>query len=227
MRMALFLILAVRCACAQPKPPASLTDALRKLPGVRLLNRTVDIPNDGVEKKDAPRWPWVVTDLDHDGQPDVIAAVVKGAANETQFGVVAVHAKTPTQLYWVVPLGARLIYGVQAGGHGNPIVFPLYCIACDTNPFYRWSGHAYELELFSVGETVPIGSFPEQIMELFAAPRRISGIAGKVANCTEAKILATTGTSRESRWYQVEVRNPKLLRGWVPAASINIGACIG
>lgn len=227
MRMALFLILSASCAFAQPKPPALLEDGLRKLPSVRLLNRTVDLADGGVEKKDAPLWPWVVTDLDHDGHPDVVAAVIKRAANETQFGVVAVHSKTPSLFYWVVPLGTRLIYGVQAGGHGDPIVFPLYCIACDTNPFYRWSGHAYELELFSVGETVPIGSFPEQIMELFAAARRKSGIAGKVANCTEAKILATTGTSRESRWYQVEVRNPKLLRGWVPAASINPSACIG
>ena len=86
---------------------------------------------------------------------------------------------------------------------------------------------AYELGLFSVGETIPLGGSTERIVELFEEPRLKSGIVGNVANCTEAKILATTGTSRDSRWYQVEVRGQKLLRGWVRATSIDTGACIG
>jgi hypothetical protein len=226
-RTALFLFLSASCVIAQPKPPGLLEEALRQIPGLRLLNRAVDIPDDSVEKKDAPLSPWVVTDLDHDGRPDVVAAVVKRVTTKTQFGVVAIHTKVPKQLHWVVPFGAQLIYGVQAGGHWGAIVFPLYCIACDTNPFYRWSGHAYELGLFSLGESIPLGSSTQGTVELFAEARLKSGIAGNVANCTEAKILATTGTSRESRWYQVEVRGPKLLRGWVRATSIDTGACIG
>lgn len=109
MRTSLLLILSANCVLAQPKSPALLVEALRQLPGVRLLNRDLDIPDDSVEKKDAPLLPWIVADLDHDGRPDVVAAVVNRIATKTQFGVVAVHAKTPTQLNWVVPLADRLI----------------------------------------------------------------------------------------------------------------------
>ena len=167
-------------------------------------------------------------DLDHDGIRDVVAAVVKQTPGGTEYGVLAVHARTPTQPFWVVRLDTTPLNGVAVGGFFGPdAVTPLYCYHCDSNPFYRWSGQAYELDLFSVGETVPIASSQERIMEVFTEARLKSGIVGKVANCTEAKILNRTGSSRASRWYQVEVRSPKLLRGWVPAASINHGACIG
>ena len=167
-------------------------------------------------------------DLDRDSLADVVAAVVKQTPGGTQYGILAVHARTPTQPYWVVRLDTTPINGVSVGGFFGPdAVTPLFCYSCDGNPFYRWSGHAYELGLFSVGETIPLGGSTERIVELFEEPRLKSGIVGKVANCTEAKILATTGTSRDSRWYQVEVRGQKLLRGWVRATSIDNEACIG
>jgi hypothetical protein len=189
----------------------------------------VSLPVTVDDLKSGGDWPpWVVADLDRDGVPDVVAAVVKRTPTGTQYGVLAVHAQTPPQFHWVVRLDTMPINGVAVGGFSGPdTVTPLYCYDCDANPWFRWSGHAYELELFSVGETVGIGPFPERILELLAEARLKSEIAGSVADCTEAKILATTGTSRESRWYQVEVRSPKLLRGWVRATSINKWACIG
>ena len=232
MRTALFLILSASWVVAQPKPPTLLEDALRKLPGVHVLEPSlVNLRGGGTAddlKRDGYWHPWAVADLDRDGIPDVAAAVVKRTPSGTQYGVLAVHARTPMQVNWMVPLDTTPINGVVVGGFFGPdTVEPLYCYRCDANPWFRWSGHAYELELFSVGQTFPLGSSTERIIELFTESRLKSGIAGKVVNCMEAKILATTGTSRDTRWYQVEVRGPKLQRGWVRAKTIDTGACIG
>jgi hypothetical protein len=77
MRTSLFLILSASCVFAQPKPPALLVAVLRQLPEVHLLDRSLDIPDDSLEKTDAPLVPWIVADLDHDGRPDVVAIVVQ------------------------------------------------------------------------------------------------------------------------------------------------------
>ncbi len=230
MRTSLFLIPFASCVFAQSKPPAQLVEALRQLPGVHVLEASmVRSPVTVEDLKGGGLWPpWATADLDRDRLPDVVAAVVKQTPRGTQYGVVAVHAKVPMQIHWVVQLASEPINGVAAGGfYGPDTVTPLFCYYCDANPFYRWSGHAYELDLYSVGETIGIGPLPERILEVFAEARLKSEIAGRVAECAEAKILATTGSARESRWYQVEVRSPKLLRGWIRATSINKWACIG
>jgi hypothetical protein len=230
MKTSLFVILSASLVIAQPKPPALLLGALQQLPGVHVLEASmVRLPVTVADLKSGSNWPpWVVADLDRDRLPDVVAAVVKQTPGGTEYGVLAVHARTSTQPYWVVRLDTTPINGVAVGGFFGPdTVTPLFCYNCDGNPFYRWSGNAYELGLFSVGETIPLGSSTVRIVELFTESRLKSGIVGKVASCTEAKILATTGTSRDSRWYQVEVRGPKLLCGWVRATSIDTEACIG
>jgi hypothetical protein len=194
MRTASFLILFANFAFAQSKPPALLVGALRQLPGVHLLNRVADLPDDSVEKKDAPLLPWKVADVDHDGRPDVVAAVVKRIANKTQFGVVAVHAKPPTQLNWVVPLGDKLIYGVAVEGSFSSVVLPLFCIACDTNVWFNWTGHSYEVESFGIGQRLAIAeeeALPRS-MEIFAQPKQPSRVVARVKPCTKAK----AGSSR-------------------------------
>jgi len=220
-RTALSLILSTTWVIAQPKPPALLQEALPQLPGVRLLNRDLDIPDDSVEKKDAPLLPWIVADLDHDGRPDVVAAVVKRIATKTQFGVVAVHAKTPTQLNWVVPLGNQLIYGVITEGPFS-VVLPLFCIACDYNVWFNWTGHSYEMESFGIGQNLSIDHSEPALpvaLEIFALPKQTSRIIGRVKPCTKAKVLAVRGTTIETRWYFVDVFLSQALRGWIPATS--------
>ena len=58
----------------QPRVPTLLQRVLRELPGLRLLDPSVDLV--GVytveELKEFGHWPpWVVADLDRDGRPDV------------------------------------------------------------------------------------------------------------------------------------------------------------
>jgi len=221
MRTALILILSANCAFAQSKPPTLLEDALRKLPGVHLLDRALDIPDDSLEKKDAPLLPWIVADLDHDGRPDVVAVVATHIATETQFGVVAVHGRTPIKLNCVIPLGNQLIYGVIVEGPFS-VVLPLFCIACDANAWFNWTGHSYEMESFGIGQHLSIDHSEPGIpvaMEIYALPKQTSRIVGRVKPCTKAKVLAIRGTTTETRWYFVDVFLSQSLRGWIPATS--------
>jgi hypothetical protein len=221
MRPAVFLILSANFVLAQPKPPALLVEALRQLPGVHLLNRALDIPDDSLEKNDAPLVPWIVADLDHDGRPDVVTVVAKHIATETQFGVVAVHARTPAKLNWVVPLGNELIYGVIAEGPFG-VVVPLFCIACDANAWFNWTGQSYEMESFGIGQRLSIDHSEPGLpvaMEVFALPKETSRIIGRVKPCTKAKVVAVRGTTTETRWYFVDVFLSQSLRGWIPATS--------
>jgi len=221
MRTALFLILSANCAFAQPKPPALLVGALRQLPGAHLLNRVVDLPDDS-ENKDAPLLPWIVADFDHDGRPDIVAAVVKRVGTRTQFGVIAVHAQTPTKLNWVVPLGDQLIYGVKAEGRSSSVVLPLFCIACDANAWFNWTGQSYELEGFGIGQRLSIDYSEPALpvaLEIYALPKQTSRIVGRVKPCTAAKVLAVRGTTTETRWCFLDVFLSRPLRGWIPATS--------
>jgi hypothetical protein len=229
MKLAMLTVLAANWVLAQQQPPALLADALRRLPGVGLLDPTRDL-HDGhtiQQLRDLGYWPpWVVADLDHDGKPDVVAAVVRRAAQGTQFGVLAIHAHAPTQIQWVQRLDNHIIIGVTVDKPDR--VAPLYCTECDSNPWFRWSGTSYELELYAVGESIPIAAFPSrQTLGVFSSPNLGAKTVVTVESCTGGKVLDVRGTSRETRWYYVEVELPKPARGWIPASFAIGSQCIG
>ncbi len=215
---------------AEPVPPALLKEALRQLPGVQLLDPTIDLPGGYTvdEIKGFGYWPpWVVVDLDRDRRPDVVAAVVKRGAGETQFGVLAIHAQGPPQVHWIVPLAPKAINGVAAGKWGDRVV-PLYCIECDTNPWFRWSGRRYEEELYPVGEHIAIATYETvKTLGVFERPSRSAKLVSKIEPCTKAKIVAVSGLSYETRWYLVEVLLAKPIRGWIPPSFVSYEDCSG
>jgi hypothetical protein len=110
--LAFFLLSAM--AVEQPTLPPLLEKALRGLPGLRLLDPSVDLVGGYTvnELKDFGFWPpWVVMDVDRDGRPDVVAVVVKPGATP-EFGVIAVHARTPAIVRCI---GMSTMYGVRTG----------------------------------------------------------------------------------------------------------------
>jgi hypothetical protein len=230
MRWTVLLLVSATIATAQPKPPALLEQALRRLPGVSLLNPPVDLPSGYTidQLKGFGYWPpWVVVDLDRDGRPDVVATTVRHSAAGAQFGVLAVHAQAPADVHWVAQFGNERINGVAAGGRFGDRVTPLYCIECDSNSWYRWSGSSYEVELFAIGERIGIASdptidYPELAsgtLAVFGLPSRRSKVVAHVKPCTIARIVSVQGSSSyESRWYLVEIPKPKRVRAWIPAA---------
>lgn len=230
-----FLLFVVGLSAQQPQVerPTLLRDAFNRRPDLRLLDPSIDLPGGYTiaEIKDFGYWPpWVVVDLDNDKRPDVVATVVQATSQGTQFGVLAVHAQTPVTLRWIVPLNRDSLNGVAINHPpiGPATVTPLYCIECDSNPWYRWNGRSYEPGLYAVGETISIATY-EKVVALgaFARPTRKSKLIARIDNCTPAKVLQTRGASYETRWYFVEVQISKPLRGWIPASFAAEGECIG
>jgi hypothetical protein len=195
---------------------------------LRLLDPSIDLP-DGYTI-DAIRnfgyWPpWVVVDLDSDKRPDVVATVVKATSQGTEFGVLAVHAQTPATVRWVVPLSRDSLNGVA--NLAADTVMPLYCIQCDSNPWFRWNGRSYEQGLYAVGDTISIATSEEgQTLGTFARPTRNSKLIATIERCTEAKVLQTQGGSHKTRWYFVEVQLSKPFRGWIPASFADESECM-
>jgi len=229
-KLLLLLTLVAPTSPEQDRPPSLLEEVLRVRKDLRLLNPAADLQGEYTieEIKDFGYWPpWVVVDLDHDQRPDVVAVVVTRAARQKRFGVIAVHAGRPSPLRWVVPLGPRLLNGVAINHPAPDTVMPLYCIECDSNPWYRWNGHAYEPELYAVGEAVSVATYLKRAtLGMFSRPSRTSTFTGAVESCTEARVLRRRGTSYKTRWYFIEVEASGR-RGWVPASFLAESECIG
>ena len=225
--IAIMLLLQTAPNVALVTPPL-LADAIRRLPGLRLLDPSVDLS--GIytidEIKSFGYWPpWIERDLDRDGRSDVVAVVVKPGSSP-QFGVIAVHARQRTSIHWVEPLGEKPINGVGKGPAADTVT-PLFCIECDTNDWYRWSGHAYEAELYAVGERIAIATYEEdQKLGLFARGTRDSKFLFPVDACTLAIVLRVAGSDAE-RWYFVETQDHDRVRGWIPASFASEGECMG
>jgi hypothetical protein len=191
---------------------------LQRLPGVRLLDsRDVAADYTLKELQEFGHWPpWIVADLDGDGRVDVAAVVVRPGARP-QFGVFAVHARTPTTVQWLVPLQSDVIFGVD---NAADAVTPLFCIECDANGWYRWSGRRYEPELYAVGEELTITEVESRgAPGLYAKPNRDSRVLVTLEPCRQAIVRKVAGSAHE-RWYFVETKGRPPVRGWLPGALV-------
>jgi hypothetical protein len=180
------------------------------------------------EMKSLKCWPpWFQADLDGDGRSDVVAVVTKGNGPSRAYGVIAIHAKQPQTVHWVVPLNEESITGLYVDEPRGAVV-PLYCFDCDSNPFYRWSGTEYEAFLFQVGEEIALFVYDERnavaSVNLYADRNASSRIVASRELCTRVKVLERRGTSAD-RWYRVETTDHT--HGWVPASSVTLTGCMG
>ena len=209
----------------QPVPPPLLLQALKSEPDVRLLAPATDLReySQGQLQKLGYWPPWLELDLDRDKRPDVVAVVVKPSRPRPEFGVVAVHARTPNEVHWVVPIDLEPINGV-AKGQAADVVVPLFCVECDANTWMRWSGEEYEAELYAVGERVDVGGETQADVPLYSSPNLVSKPLAIVGHCTTVVVRKVGGTP-DQRWYFVET--PEGQRGWIPDRVISAQICIG
>lgn len=212
-------------ATQKPQPPPVLEQALKTEPGIRLLALATDLPQySELALQKFGYWaPWLVQDFDRDQQPDVVAVVVKPSPSGTEYGVIAVHAKSPQSIEWVVPLDTEPVNGVTKGPAPDTVV-PLFCIECDANLWFRWSGEEYEPTLYAVGEKIDIGSETQADIPLYSSPNLTSKPVTTVAHCTTV-IVRKVGGTPETRWYYVET--PEAERGWVSDKVTAPDICIG
>ncbi len=219
--LTLFFLMALQ----QPAPPALLLPALKAEPGLRLLAPASDLreyTQDQLQK--FGYWPpWLELDLDRDKRPDVAAVVVKPSKTGSEFGVIAVHARTPNEIQWVVPLDTEPINGITKG-QAPDILVPLFCVECDANTWLRWSGEEYEAELYAVGERIDIGTETQADLPLYSSTSLASKPAATVAHCTTVVVRKVGGTPDE-RWYFVET--PEGQRGWISERVMSADICIG
>lgn len=208
-----------------PQPPALLEAALTIEPGIRLLVPSTDLKEysqDELQK--FGYWPpWLVRDFDHDNRPDVVAVVVKPSAGRAEFGVIAVHARAPKDVEWVVPLDVDPINGVGSGPAPDTVV-PLFCVECDANIWFRWSGEEYEADLYAPGEKMDLGSETQDDLPLYGSASSASKPVTTVAHCTTVVVRKVGGTP-DARWYFVET--PEGQRGWVSDKVAPLGVCVG
>ena len=204
-----------------PQVPSRLHQALNQLPGVRPLNSSTDLVGGGYTTAQLEYFhlskPWLIRDVDRDGRPDVVAVVVKPIQSGLEFGVLAVHATSPDRPQWIVPLGREIIYGIRKGP-GSDSVTPLFCIECDTNGWFRWSGGSFEEGLHGAGEQIAVGTHDkDERLDLFTMPLRSSVRLHRLMPCTRAVVRRVAGSTQD-RWYFVETKTRTRLRGWLPAA---------
>ena len=206
-------------------PPSLLLQALKSEPDVRLLAPAADLRDysQGQLQKLGYWPPWLELDLDRDKRPDIVAVVVKPSRTGPEFGVVAVHARTPNELHWVVPLDLEPINGV-AKGQAPDVVVPLFCVECDANTWLRWSGEEYEAELHAVGDRVDVGGETQADIPLYSSPNLASKPLTIVTHCTTVVVRKVGGTP-DKRWYFVET--PEGQRSWIPDTVVTADICIG
>lgn len=208
-----------------PAPPALLADALKTEPGVRLLNPASDLREyTQQELQKFGYWPpWLVADFDRDQRPDVAAVVVKPSSAGPEFGVIVVHARTPREIHWVIDFDVDRINGVAKGKAADTVV-PLFCVECDSNLWFRWSGHEYEPELYAVGEEIEIGGETQADLPLYSSANLAAKPITAVPHCTTVVVRKVGGTP-ETRWYFVET--PEGQRGWIPDTVVATDVCVG
>jgi hypothetical protein len=209
----------------QPAPPALLVAAMKSEPGLRLLAPATDLreyTQDQLQK--FGYWPpWLELDLDRDQRVDVVAVVVRPSTSGREFGVAAVHARTPNELQWVVPLDTEPINGI-AKGQAPDVIVPLFCVQCDANTWLRWSGEEYEAELHAAGDRIDVGSETQADLPLYSSPNLMSKTIATLEHCSTVVVRKVGGTP-ERRWYFVETAEGE--KGWIPDTVVSAGICIG
>lgn len=215
----------VAVAAQKLEAPALLASALGNEPGIRLLIPATDLKGYSQQQLEKSGYwpPWLVQDFDRDGKPDVTAVVVKPSPKGTEYGVVAIHAQASTSIEWVVPLDTEPVYGVGKGPAADTVV-PLFCIECDANLWFRWSGEEYEPTLYAVDEKIDVGSETQADLPLYSTANLASKTVTTVAHCTTVVVRKVGGTPDE-RWYFVET--PEGQRGWVPDKYTAPDICVG
>ena len=165
-------------ALQQPAPPPLLLQGLKSTPDVRLLAPATDLREySQAQLQKFGYWPpWLVLDLDRDKRPDVAAVVVKPSKTGAEFGVVVVHAATPNEVQWVVPLDTEAINGVTKGPAPDTLV-PLFCVECDLTFGSVVGGNTDEL--YAIDETIDIVTETQAICSSTALQSRLeNGDAG-------------------------------------------------
>ena len=230
MYILIFALLSAVMVRAQ-NPPALLQGALKRMPGVTILDPKIDFAGfaNAEDPVAAGYWPpWVSGDFDHDGKPDVVAVLTRRESSGIQFAVLAVHSRNPERMIWISKMAPPIYYGVtflQENFSDRPPniwkdrILPLGCVSCDANSWVRWTGRSYEWGLFSSSDELVAGE-----QDIFSVPDENARVVGKSGKCTRMRAIDFRGSEPQTRWYLIETISGKRMKGWVPASVLHEGS---
>jgi hypothetical protein len=227
MRVLVFGILLSAIGIAAELPPL-LEGALKRTTGLAILKPEIDL-RDALEADQVRELhkfgidPWLQGDVDHDGVLDVAAVVTARGAHGRRFGVLAVLSTQPERTFWIIQLRDAPLYGisfVKGIGDQQPSLLrdriePASCFACDANSWVRWSGRAFEWELYSEDDVLAIAD-----QKIFEMPNENARSVARSGSCARIRVLDFRGQDPNTRWYWIETMETKSKKGWIPASAI-------
>lgn len=163
--------------------------------------------------------PFVIADANRDGRKDLVAVIVNG----NRFNVIAFHGRTrafSVTPRWIIRDDPEIITGVSVIPKMG--IMPRYCVACDANPVYRWTGSEYDADAYAPGETVCIdaGSL------IYAKADITSPVIHRAERAVEGTVTQMGARERSSgnpervyRWHRVQLKSATALKGFVQGAN--------
>jgi hypothetical protein len=195
--------------------PGVLVKFLERHGAYRLLTLD-DVGDDfkeAFESKAFQFTPLVMADANGDRRPDLVAVLVKPAAQKL-YSVVVFHGigrGFRSEPIWIIQDATEVILGVDVS---RLAITPLTCYECDANAVYQWTGRDYEF--FLKGDAIML----KPGAEIFAKPdwkstvvfRAPAAQAGEVSSA-QAEILDygppfLRRIGPYKRWYAVRVVQP-------------------
>lgn len=200
---------------------------LKQQPEFRLITAE-DVEPDGPWLVKAGHFrPLVVADVRGRGTMSTLAIVTTTRSGEKQLGLVELHGERP-EVSWVVEPRAGDLLSVNVKGTQ---VWPMFCYGCDSASFWRWSGKAWEFELWAQGDEAVVGFLDDPPVNLRRDPSLGAPVLAKIPTCRDerARILAVGGGVGRDRWYRVRVQvDGKPVEGFVRGRDLGNGQdCIG
>jgi hypothetical protein len=171
--------------------------------------------------------PVISADTNRDGRPDLVAVLVRAG----RFSVVVFHGTSRgfgAKRFWVVRDETEIILGTHVSDSGA--IVPLYCVSCDSNPWYYWIGANYEPWAHLPGHTVCI----DRGSVAYSSASLKSKAIGKTDRLIEAEVvrIGPRGVNPKKRgetfrWYQVKAKADTSFAGYVPGDRLleELGAC--
>lgn len=136
-----------------------------------------------------------VADTNHDGHRDLAAVFV----SRDGFSLAVFHGSSTgvsTVPVWIAR-GARGVVGAVVVDDAN--ISPLSCIACDSNPRFRWTGADYDVVSLPGESACVMPNAP-----LHEKPDAASTTLHRTAAHVMVDIVEIGPRNREGRWYRVK-----------------------
>jgi hypothetical protein len=173
---------------------------LRQHPNSHLLSPS-DIPDD--YSKNAlishESEAFRIADTNQDGKMDVVAIVVK----ENKFNAVVlqtINEGTSAKAFWLIRDSTLPLVGVFINGE---YIVPAYCVGCDTNDTFAWTGSEYVRGVILKGGSVCLNAGST----IYTSADEHSKTVYTTTKLEDAEVLGIGLRNGEYYWHQIKLKS--------------------